>query len=153
MLRSGDPAPSFYLPDADMNMRSLSDFSDRKLVLYFYPRNNTTGCTIQATDFSELYDEYEKAGAHIVGVSRDDCFSHQTFRDKYGLKFTLLDDVEGEACRSYGVLEDKEIKGEIKTRLIRSTFIIDMDGIIRHAEYGVSPCAHAHRILEIVTQR
>nr|MCU0936056.1 peroxiredoxin [Gammaproteobacteria bacterium] len=90
MLGPGDNAPNFSLPDSEMHLRTLADFAGRKLVLYFYPKDDTPGCTLQATDFTELLDDFESAGAVVVGVSADDCFSHQAFRDKYGLKVTLL---------------------------------------------------------------
>ncbi len=150
MLQEGDRAPDFSLPTADMEVRSLEDFSGRALVLYFYPKDDTPGCTIQANEFTELLDQFEEAGAHVVGVSRDDCFSHQTFRDKYGLKITLLADVEGDACASYGVWQEKEKNGVKKMGVLRSTFLIDQSGTVRYAEYGVSPKDHAERMLELV---
>ena len=152
MLKAGDRAPDFLLPNADMEVRSLADFSGRSLVLYFYPKDDTPGCTLQANEFTDLVDEFEAAGARVVGVSRDDCFSHQAFRDKYGLKVTLLADVEGEACNSYGVWQEKEKNGVKKMGVLRSTFLIDRDGIVRYAEYGVVPKAHAQHMLDLVRQ-
>jgi peroxiredoxin Q/BCP len=152
MLRPGDRAPEFSLPDADMQIRTLRDFSGRALVLYFYPKDDTPGCTIQATDFTELLDEFERAGAVVVGVSADDCFSHQAFRDKYGLKVTLLADVEKEACNSYGVYQEKEKNGIKAMGIVRSTFVIDTEGTVRHAEYGVAPKGHAAKVLEMVKE-
>ena len=150
MLKEGDRAPDFTLPTADMEVRSLADYSDRALVLYFYPKDDTPGCTMQANEFTELLDEFEKTGAHVVGISRDDCFSHQAFRDKYGLKITLLADVDGDACTSYGVWQEKEKNGVKKMGVVRSTFLIDKAGIVRYAEYGVSPKDHAEHMLELV---
>lgn len=150
MLRVGDRAPDFLLPNADMEMQALSHFSDKILVLYFYPRDDTPGCTLQATEFSELIELFEEAGAQVVGVSQDDCFSHQAFRDKLGLKIPLLADVEGEACSSYGVLQEKARYGVKVLGIQRSTFVIDRDGIVRYARYGVSPGKHAREILEVV---
>ena len=150
MLQEGDRAPDFSLPTADMEVRSLEDFSGRALVLYFYPKDDTPGCTIQANEFTELLDQFEEAGAQVVGVSRDDCFSHQAFRDKYGLKITLLADVEGDACASYSVWQEKEKNGVKKMGVLRSTFLIDQSGTVRYAEYGVSPKDHAERMLELV---
>jgi len=152
MLKAGDRAPDFLLPNADMEVRSLADFSDRSLVLYFYPKDDTPGCTLQANDFTDLLDEFEAAGARVVGVSRDDCFSHQAFRDKYGLKVTLLADVEGEACNSYGVWQEKEKNGVKKMGVVRSSFLIDGNGVIRYAEYGVAPKAHAQHMLDLVRE-
>ncbi len=150
MLKEGDRAPDFSLPTADMEVRSLADFSSRALVLYFYPKDDTPGCTIQANEFTELLDKFEEAGAYVVGVSRDDCFSHQAFRDKFGLKITLLADVEGDACASYDVWQEKEKNGVKKMGVLRSTFLIDRTGIVRYAEYGVSPKDHAEHMLELV---
>ncbi len=150
MLKEGDRAPDFTLPTADMEVRSLADYSDRALVLYFYPKDDTPGCTMQANEFTELLDDFEETGAHVVGISRDDCFSHQAFRDKYGLKISLLADVEGDACSSYGVWQEKEKNGVKKMGVVRSTFLIDRSGIIRYAEYGVSPKDHAEQMLALV---
>lgn len=150
MLKAGDRAPEFWLPNADMEMKALKDFSDKILVLYFYPKDDTPGCTLQATEFSELLDAFEEAGAWVIGISQDDCFSHQAFRDKFGLKIHLLADVEGEACSSYGVLQEKEKHGIRVLTILRSTFIIDRQGIIRYARYGVSPGRHAQEMLELV---
>jgi peroxiredoxin Q/BCP len=150
MLSPGDRAPSFSLPNADMQIRTLEDFAGRTLVLYFYPKDDTPGCTLQATDFTELVDEFEKAGAVVAGVSGDDCFSHQAFRDKYGLKVTLLADVEKEACNSYGAYQEKEKNGVKAMGIVRSTFVIDGQGTVRYAEYGVAPKGHAIKVLELV---
>jgi peroxiredoxin Q/BCP len=153
MLRIGDRAPDISLPDADMEVRALSELGGRLVVLYFYPRDDTPGCTIQANEFSDLQEEFESAGATVVGVSPDDCFSHQAFRDKYGLSVMLLADVEGEAAMAYGVLQEREKDGVRRTGVVRSTFLIDRDGVIRHAEYGVSPKEHARRMLELVRRQ
>ncbi len=152
MLQPGDKAPDFMLPSADMHVHSLKDFSDRSLVLYFYPKDDTPGCTMQANEFTELLEEFERAGAYVAGVSRDDCFSHQAFRDKFGLKVTLLADVEGDACNSYGVWREKERDGVKKMGVVRSTFLIDKKGIIRYAEYGVAPKEHARRMLDLIRE-
>jgi len=153
MLRAGDKAPDFSLPDADMEYRSLADFDGKTVVMYFYPRDDTPGCTIQANEFTDLMDEFEEAGVQIVGVSGDDCFSHQAFREKYGLKITLLADVEREVCGNYGVIQEKEKDGVKKTGIVRSTFVIDPRGVIRFAEYGVAPKGHARSILNFINQQ
>ena len=150
MLKVGERAPAFSLPDTEMGLRALADFSDLTLVLYFYPKDDTPGCTLQATEFSEILAEFEKAGARVVGVSRDDCFSHQNFRDKHGLNVDLLADVDGEACTAYGVLQEKEKNGVKRLGIVRSTFVIDRDGVVRYARYGVSPGHHASEVLEVV---
>ena len=150
MLRVGDEAPDFSLPDADMEYQSLADFAGKTVILYFYPKDDTPGCTIQANEFTDMMDEFEAADTQIIGVSGDDCFSHQAFREKYGLKITLLADVEREVCGKYGVIQEKEKDGVKKVGIVRSTFVIDPGGIIRFAEYGVAPKGHARKILDFM---
>lgn len=150
MLNVGDEAPDISVPDSDMEMQDLKSFLDGYLVLYFYPKDDTPGCTIQANDFTDMLDDFEAAGARVVGVSQDDCFSHQAFRDKYGLKVQLLADVDGEVCGAYDVIQEKEKNGVRKMGLVRSTFIIGPDGIIKYVEYGVLPKGHAQKILDII---
>jgi thioredoxin-dependent peroxiredoxin len=151
MLLPGQPAPAFDLPDADMNVVSLASFRNhRTVVLYFYPKDDTPGCTMEAIDFSDLEDCFVKSNTVVLGVSMDDCLSHGSFRDKHGLCVQLLADVEGEVCRNYGVLHEKEMDGRKKTGIQRSTFIIDRKGILKHALYGVNPRGHAAEVLELV---
>jgi peroxiredoxin Q/BCP len=151
MLQPGQPAPAFDLPDADMNMVSLGAFRNRRhVVLYFYPKDDTPGCTMEAIDFSELEEDFGALKAVVLGVSMDDCISHGAFRDKHGLSVQLLADVDGEVCRSYGVLHDKEVEGKKKACIVRSTFIIDRKGQLKHALYGVNPRGHAAEVLGLV---
>jgi peroxiredoxin Q/BCP len=151
MLRPGDPAPAFDLPDADMNMVSLENFKNHQnVVLYFYPRDGTPGCTMEAIDFSDLESEFNNLKTVVLGVSMDDCLSHGSFRDKHGLCVQLLADVEGEVCRTYGVLQEKEIEGKRRLGVQRSTFIIDRHGKLKHAMYGVNPRGHAVEVLDLV---
>jgi len=151
MLQPGQPAPSFDLPDADMNVVSLGSLRNRRnVVLYFFPKDGTPGCTIEAIEFSEKEDDFGALNAVVVGVSMDDCLTHGAFRDKHGLCVQLLADADGEVCRRYGVLHDKEVEGRKKTCILRSTFIIDRKGIVRHALYGVNPRGHAHDVLELL---
>jgi len=150
MLRVGDEAPDFSLPDADMEYRALADFAGKTVILYFYPKDDTPGCTIQANEFTDMMDEFEAADTQIIGVSGDDCFSHQAFREKYGLKITLLADVEREVCGKYGVIQEKEKDGVKKKGIVRSTFVIDPRGVIRFAEYGVVAKGHARLILDLI---
>ncbi|MBI3069233.1 MAG: peroxiredoxin [Betaproteobacteria bacterium] len=153
MLQVGQPAPVFDLPDADMNMVSLTGFRNRRhVVLYFYPKDDTPGCTMEAIDFSDLDDEFAHLHAVVLGVSMDDCLSHGSFRDKHGLSVYLLADVEGDVCRRYGVLHDKEVDGKKKIAVVRSTFIIDKKGILKHVFYGVSPRGHAHEVLNLMKE-
>lgn len=150
MLRTGDKAPELSLPDTDMEFRTLEDFMGRDLVVYFYPKDDTPGCTIQANEFTELLDDFDAAGASVVGISTDDCFSHQAFRDKYGLKVTMLSDVDGDVSNAYGVMQEREKDGVKKVGPVRSTFVIDPQGVIKYAEYGVAPKGHAQKILALL---
>ncbi|MBA0922384.1 MAG: peroxiredoxin [Nitrosospira sp.] len=151
MLQVGESAPNFYLPDADMKMVSLSSFKNKKnIVLYFYPKDDTPGCTAQALALSDLEDHFAKFNTVILGVSRDDCISHGSFRDKHGITIRLLSDNDNETCKKYDVLQKKEINGEIKICFTRSTFIIDKQSVLRHIFYGVSVQNHATRILEAI---
>lgn len=151
MLQAGNAAPGFDLPDADMGMVKLSSFKGKKnVVLYFYPKDDTPGCTVEAIEFSDLEDELANHDTIVVGVSRDDCISHAAFRDKHGLAVTLISDTEGEACNKYGVWQEKEKDGVKKMGIVRSTFIIDKKGTIRHALYGVNSKGHAHEVLSLI---
>ena len=150
MLAAGDKAPEFELPDSDMNMVSSSEYEGRNYVLYFYPKDDTPGCTLEAQDFTDLVDEFAEANAEVIGVSKDNCVSHGKFRDKYGLSVRLLADVEGQLCEAYGVWQEREKNGEKKMGIVRSTFIVDGGGTIRHALYGVTPKGHAGQVLELV---
>lgn len=151
MLQAGQPAPDFALPDADMrNVTLQAQRGKHHVVLYFYPKDDTSGCTLEALDFTNLADEFEQARAVVLGVSRDDCGSHATFRDKHGLAVQLLADVEGEVCEQYGVWQQKEKDGLKRMGIVRSTFIIDAAGVIRHAQYGVNAKGHAAAVLELV---
>ncbi len=151
MLQTGQHAPAFDLPDADMNMVSLASFRSRQnVVLYFYPRDDTPSCTAEAIDFTDLEDNFKKLDTVVLGVSMDDCLTHGSFRDKHGLCVQLLADAEGDVCRCYGVLKDRELDGRKKTCIIRSTFIIDRKGVLAHALYGVNSRGHAAEVLELV---
>lgn len=152
MLKMGDRAPDFSNPDADMNIVKLSQFRGKTLVLYFYVRDDTPGCTTEAIEFSELEKQFAKLGALVVGISRDDCIKHSEFRDKHGISVPLLADTEKMACQAYGVLQDKEVDGVMRKSVVRSTFIIDKQGVIRHALYGVSSRGHAAEVLQLVKE-
>jgi peroxiredoxin Q/BCP len=152
MLKAGDPAPDFSNPDADMKIVELAEFRGSPLVLFFYVRDDTPGCTTEAIEFSELEDDFARLGARVLGISRDDCIRHGEFRDKHGISVRLLADKEQTTCRAYGVLQDKEVDGIVRNSLVRSTFIIDKQGIIRHALYGVSSRGHAEEVLQLVKE-
>ena len=148
MLAPGQPAPSFALPDADMQEVSLSEFKGKKnVVLYFYPKDGT----LVTTDFSDHQDQFGKHDCVVLGVSRDDCITHADFRDRNGVTIALLSDPEGEVCRMYGVIQEKELtEGVRRECLVRSTFVIDKKGVIRHAAYNVSPRGHAAEVFDVV---
>jgi len=151
MLQPGQAAPTFELPDADMQTVNLSTFKGKKhVVLYFYPRDGTPGCTLVTTDFSDHEDQFVKHDCVVLGVSRDDCLTHADFRDRHGVTIGLLSDTEGEVCRKYGVLQEKEMDGVRRECVVRSTFVIDKKGVIRHAAYGVNPRHHAQEIYDVV---
>ena len=151
MLKPGDVAPDFELPNADLEMIRLEDFQgENGLVLFFYPKDDTPGCTIESLDFSDLEDEFEKHGYMVLGISRDDCESHGNFRDKHGLNVRLLSDVDGVMCEAYNVWREKEAHGQIRAGILRSTFVVDKQGVIRHALYDVKPKGHAAHVLELV---
>jgi len=154
MLKIGQPAPAFDLPDADLNVVSLDGYKGtNNVVLYFYPKDDTPGCTIEAIDFSELQDVFLGLDTVVLGVSMDDCMSHGSFRDKHGLAVQLLADTEGEVCAKYGVLQEKEVEGKGKKRcIVRSTFVIDKKGVVRHALYGINARDHAAEVLNLVKE-
>ncbi|BBE50295.1 Putative peroxiredoxin bcp [Ferriphaselus amnicola] len=152
-LQAGTEAPHFELPDADMKTFSLARKQGKKnVVLYFYPKDDTPGCTIEANEFTDLVDEFTKHDTLLVGVSRDDCLSHATFRDKHGLSVQLLADTESRVCKKYGVLYEKDVDGQKKIALQRSTFVIDKQGKLRHALYGVQARGHAQEILKLIKE-
>ena len=153
LLQAGTEAPHFELPDADMEMFSLSTLRGKKnVILYFYPKDDTPGCTMEANEFSDLEDDFAKLDAVVVGVSRDDCLSHAEFRDKYGLSVLLLSDTESKVCKTYGVLYNKEVDGHKKVAIKRSTFIIDKQGKLSHALYGVHAHGHPQEVLKLLKE-
>lgn len=153
MLKTGDKAPDFELPDADMEIVRLADYRNkRNVVLYYYVRDDTPGCTAEAIEFSDLESAFESLGCVVLGVSKDDCISHGVFRDKHGITVRLLADKDCIACKAYGVLARKEVDGVMRESVQRSTFVIDRSGMIRHALYGVTAKGHAEDVLELVKE-
>ena len=151
LLQAGMDAPLVELPDADMEMFGLAAQRGKKnIVLYFYPKDDTPGCTMEANEFTNLDDRFAHLDTLVVGISRDECLSHATFRDKHGLSVLLLSDTESRVCKKYGVLYDKEVDGHKKVSIQRSTFVIDKQGKLRHALYGVHAHGHADEILKLV---
>ena len=133
-----------------MEIMDLSSYRGKKnVVLYFYPRDGTPGCTIQAIGFSDRENEFKKLDTIVFGVSRDDVLSHQAFRDKHGLTVNLLADTEEEVCRLYDVIQEKIVDGHQKQCLCRSTFVIDKKGVVRHILQDVNPKAHVDEVLKV----
>ncbi len=152
-LTAGMEAPHFELPDADMETFSLTSQRGKKVVvLYFYPKDDTPGCTMEANEFSDIDEELAKHDAIVIGISRDDCLSHATFRDKYGLSVLLLSDPEARICKRYGVAYENEVDGHNKLLVKRSTFVIDKQGELRYTMYGVHAHGHPQEILKLIKE-
>lgn len=142
-------APEFSVADENNNRVSLADFKGSKnVVLYFYPKDDTSGCTIEANQFTQFIDEFAKNDTVILGVSKDSSASHADFIAKFGLKVRLLADTDGQLCEDYDVWQEKEKNGVKNMGIVRSTFVIDREGIVRYVEYGVVPDGHAQAILD-----
>ncbi|MCF6189345.1 MAG: peroxiredoxin [Cocleimonas sp.] len=151
MLSANQTAPAFSTLDQNNETISLSDFVDKKnIVLYFYPKDDTSGCTIEANEFTALADEFAACDTVILGVSKDDCDSHQAFIKKFDLNVSLLADTSGELCEAYGVWQEKEKNGVKKMGIVRSTFVINKAGELVVAQYKVAPQGHAQEILDAV---
>jgi peroxiredoxin Q/BCP len=148
MLEPGDRAPDFKLQGDDGKTHSLKEFSGKTLILYFYPRDNTPGCTTQACDLRDSAASLKKKQAVVVGVSPDSVASHGKFRDKFNLNFLLLADPDHATAEAYGAWGDKVLYGKKYKGIIRSTFVIDEKGKIKSAHYKVSPKGHADLMLE-----
>ncbi|MFT4172570.1 MAG: peroxiredoxin [Rhodocyclaceae bacterium] len=150
---SGGLAPVFALPDANMHMFDLAEVTpSRIVVLYFYPRDSMPSSLRQAIEFSDADDVFARCGAVAVGVSLDDCVVHADFCDRHGLSVTLLSDPEGEACRLYGVWQEREVGGRMKPDVQRATFIIGRDGYIHHVIDDWSRSGHTAQVLELVQE-
>ena len=153
MLSNNETAPEFNTPNQNNEMIRLSNYKGSKnIVLYFYPKDDTSGCTIEANQFTEKASDFAKLDTVVLGVSKDSCESHQAFIDKFGIKVDLLADTSGELCDAYGVWQEKEKDGVKKMGIVRSTFIINKDGVIEDAMYGVSADGHAQEILDKISQ-
>ncbi len=150
MLTVGTPAPDFTLLDKDGNAVSLSDFRGKRVVLYFYPKDNTPGCTRQACAFAGAYREFEALGVTVIGISRDGAESHRRFAEKYALPFLILSDPDRVAIEAYDVWKEKKLYGKVSFGVVRSTYLIDEGGIITHAMEKVKPDTNAADILEIL---
>jgi len=152
MLTKAQAAPSFTAVDQNNNNVSLSDFAGKKnVVLYFYPKDDTPGCTVEANQFTALIEDFDNTDTVVLGVSKDDTDSHCAFIDKFNLKVSLLADTDGKLCNDYAVWQEKERDGVKKMGIVRSSFIIDKNGVIQLAEYGVTADGHAQQILDFIS--
>ena len=151
MLKIGQTAPTFTLPDADMEPVDIACFQGSdNVLLFFYLKDGAPFCTLEATDFSDREEEFSRHGIKLFGISRDDCLNHAEFRDRHGISVRLLSDEDGSVCRKYGVWQAKEVDGVKKHCIVRSTFVIDKQGILRQVYYGVNAKGHALEVLRAV---
>ena len=148
MLDIGTKAPSFTLFDKDGNSVSLSDFLGKTVVLYFYPKDNTPGCTRQACAFAAAYEEFKSENIAVIGISKDSVASHAKFAEKYSLPFILLSDPELKAIKAYGVWQEKKLYGKSSMGVVRTSFIIDKNGLIKMVMPKVKPDTNAREILD-----
>lgn len=148
MLEVGTKAPGFELPDQNGEMHTLEEYRGRKVILYFYPRDNTPGCTKQACGFGELYPQFTEKGAVVLGVSKDSVKSHKNFETKYSLPFTLLSDPELAAIQAYDVWKEKKNYGKVSMGVVRTTYLIDEEGVIVKAFDKVKAADNPQQMLE-----
>ena len=150
MLEIGTKAPDFELPDQNGDVHSLKDYRGKKVILYFYPKDNTSGCTKQACGFSERYPQFTEKGAVVLGVSKDTVASHKKFEQNYGLPFTLLSDPELTAIRAYDVWKEKNNYGKKTMGIVRTTYLIDENGIIVNAKEKVKAAENPEDTLQLL---
>jgi peroxiredoxin Q/BCP len=150
MLEIGMKAPEFELPDQNGEMHRLADYRGKKVILYFYPKDNTSGCTKQACGFSERNPQFREKGAVILGVSKDSVASHKKFEQNYGLGFTLLSDPGLEVIKAYGVWQEKKNYGKVTMGVVRTTYLIDENGIIVKAMGGVKAADNPQQMLDLI---
>ena len=148
MLETGMKAPGFTLQDKDGRNVSLSDFAGKKVILYFYPKDNTPGCTRQAQAFSTAYEKFKRMNIEVIGISKDSAVSHTKFAEKYSLPFVLLSDPELNAIKAYGVWQEKKLYGKVSMGVVRTTFVIDEQGNIEKIMPKVKPDTNAAELLE-----
>lgn len=150
MLQEGTKAPAFSLPDQNGAVHTLEEYRGRKVILYFYPKDNTSGCTKQACGFGELYPQFTEKGAVVLGISKDSVASHKKFEEKYSLPFTLLSDVELEAIQAYDVWKEKTTYGKKHMGIVRTTYLIDENGIIEKAFEKVKTAENPKQMLDLL---
>ncbi|MCR5120015.1 MAG: thioredoxin-dependent thiol peroxidase [Lachnospiraceae bacterium] len=148
MLETGTKAPDFKLPDQNGEMHSLSEYRGKKVILYFYPKDNTSGCTKQACGFAERYPQIRDKGAVVLGVSKDSVASHKKFEENYGLPFTLLSDTELSVIKAYDVWKEKKNYGKVTMGVVRTTYLIDEKGVIVKAMDKVKAADNPQEMLE-----
>lgn len=148
MLETGTKAPDFSLPDQDGVMHSLSRYRGKKVILYFYPRDNTPGCTKQACGFRDLYPQFTEKSAVVLGVSKDSVASHKKFQEKYQLSFPILSDTELQVIQAYDVWKEKKLYGKVSMGVVRTTYLIDENGIISKAFGKVKAAQNPEQMLE-----
>lgn len=151
MLEVGTKAPEFSLPDQNGNIHTLSEFAGKKVILYFYPRDNTSGCTKQACGFSELYPQFQEKNAVVIGISKDSVASHKKFEEKFSLGFTLLSDPELTAIQAYDVWQEKKTCGKVSMGVVRTTYLIDENGMIEKAFGKVKAADNPAQMLEQIS--
>ncbi len=147
MLELGTKAPEFKLPDQNGIMHTLEEYKGKKIILYFYPKDNTPGCTKQACGFSDRYPQFMEKGAVVIGISKDTVASHKKFEEKFGLAFTLLSDTELEVIKAYDVWKEKKNYGKVSMGVVRTTYLIDEKGIIIKANDKVKAADDAEKML------
>lgn len=150
MLEIGTKAPDFLLPDQNGDMHSLEEYRGKKVILYFYPRDNTPGCTKQACGFGELYPQFTEKGAVVIGISKDSVASHKRFEEKYGLPFTILSDPELKAINAYDVWKEKKNYGKVSMGVLRTTYLIDENGIIVKGFDKVKTADNPQQMLDLI---
>lgn len=148
MLEVGTKAPDFTLPDQNGENHSLSDYAGQKVILYFYPKDMTSGCTKQACGFAELYPQFREKGAVVIGISKDTVASHKKFEEKYGLPFVLLSDVEKTVIQAYDVWKEKSNYGKVTMGVVRTTYLIDENGTIAKAMGKVKAADNPAQMLQ-----
>ena len=150
MLEKGTKAPEFSLPDENGEIRNLSDYRGKKLILYFYPKDNTPGCTKQACGFGELYPQFSEKGVEIIGISKDSVASHKKFKEKYSLPFTILSDTELQTIQAYDVWKEKKLYGKTSMGIVRTTYLLDDNGVIIKAMDKVKAAENPEEMLGLL---
>ena len=150
MLEKGTKAPEFSLPDENGEIKNLSDYKGKKLILYFYPRDNTPGCTKQACGFANLYPQFSEKGVEIIGISKDSVASHKKFKEKYSLPFTILSDTELKTIQAYDVWKEKKLYGKTSMGIVRTTYLLDENGVIIKAMDKVKAAENPKEMLGLL---